>query len=474
MSVSPRLIWVMQCHTGKKNLRGESNFILYTDMAKVFSSLGDFVYFLIPHWSRDQELETIDHVKYVRIHKVDSFYNGLADFDPTLYDLFNRRGGRYFSDVLMTSSPAVIPYMSALLCDIGEGGIPTICFEPGVSDKFARVEGSIVISRLCVFGYSLARTIFLTMNEKMVALEYAMKWMSPSEVKRIDERSIVAAVGVPTDILKRYVGRPKNPVFTLFFGARVNAVKNVDEIVELYDKLYASGLNLKIVICTSTPDMLAMRYIGKELFSKNKNIELYTDMNREQYLELASRAHVFVANSDREGFPVGFWEQMYIGLIGLFRKRPWSLSQIPHDYPYIFNNLTEAAVMIADLYGHYEERVKVLDGIKQIVDTKYQAGRMYAQFRELAIEETQSAKKPGSPTVNLMKECIEKLGNTFTLNGLKAMMAEKGRVFRKQRRARVNALRYSSDYQIHFGLHRLLGFDFKYDIESGEVLYEKI
>jgi hypothetical protein len=117
--------------------------------------------------------------------------------------------------------------------------------------------------------------------------------------------------------------------------------------------------------------------------------------------------------------------------------------------------------------------VKVLERIKQVVDTKYQAGRMYAQFRELAIEETESTKKPGSPTVSLMNECIEKLGDTFTLNGLKALMAEKGRVFRKQRRARVNALRYSSDYQIQFGLHRILGFDFKYDLESGEVLYEK-
>lgn len=331
-----------------------------------------------------------------------------------------------------------------------------------------------MISRLCVLGYSLARTIFLTENEKMVAIEYAMKWMSPSEVKRIDEKSVVAAVGVPTDILKRYVGRPKNPVFTLFFGARVNAVKKADEVVELYDRLYSMGMNVKIVICTSTPDMLAKRYIGGEKFDRNRKIELYCDMNREQYLELASRAHVFVANSDREGFPVGFWEQMYIGLIGLFRRRPWSLSQIPKDYPYFFNNMTEAAAMLLDLYQHYDERATVLEGIKQIVDTKYQAGRMYAQFRDFAIEETESAKRPGSPTVSLMKECIEKLGDTFTLNGLKAMMAEKGRVFRKQRRARVNALRYSSDYQIHFGLHRMLGFDFSYDVESGEVLYCRV
>jgi len=460
----PRLIHLFLPHTGKKNLRGESNFILYGDIAKVYSSLGDYVFFAVPHWAKESELETIPNVKYVKVHKVESFYNSLADFDPTLFDLFNRRGGKHFIDVTTTSSPAMIPYLSALLCDIGEGGIPVICFEPGISDKMARIEGSIIISRLCMLGYSVAKTIFLTDDEKRIAIKTAMKWMSPSEVKRLDDRSVVAAVGVPTDILKRYVGRPKNSVFTLFFGARVNAVKNVDEIVELYDKLYASGLNLKIVICTSTPDMLAMRYIGKELFSKNKNIELYTDMNREQYLELASRAHVFVANSDREGFPVGFWEQMYIGVIGLFRRRPWSLSQIPHDYPYIFNNLTEAAGMLLDLYQHYDERVTVLEGIKQIVDTKYQAGRMYAQFRDFAIEETESAKRPGSPTVSLMKECIEKLGDTFTLNGLKAMMADKGRVFRKQRRARVNALRYSSDYQIHFGLHRMLGFDFKYDV----------
>lgn len=324
-----------------------------------------------------------------------------------------------------------------------------------------------------MFGYSLARTIFLTMNEKMVAIEYAMKWMSPSEAKRIDERSVVAAVGVPTDILKKYAGRPKNSVFTMFFGARVNAVKKADEVVELYDRLYSMGMNVKIVICTSTPDMLAKRYIGGEKFDRNRKIELYCDMNREQYLELASRAHVFVANSDREGFPVGFWEQMYIGLIGLFRRRPWSLSQIPKDYPYFFNNMTEAAGMLADLYRHYDERVTVLEGIRSIIDTKYQAGQMYGQFRELAVEETDSAKRPGSPTIGLMKECIEQLGDSFTLNGLKAIMAEKGRIFRKQRRARVNALRYSSDYQIHFGLHRVLGFDFKYDVESGEVLYEK-
>jgi len=469
-----RLIWLLQPHTGKKNLRGESNFILYTDMAKVFTSMGDYVYMLVPHWARDGELEKIEHVHYVRVHKVDSFYNGLADFDPTLYELFNRRGGKYFSDVLMTSSPAMIPYMSALLCDIGEGGIPTVCFEPGVEDKFARVEKSVVISRLCVFGYSLAKTIFLTENEKRVAIDIGMKWMSPSEIRRLDERSVIAAVGVPTDILKRYVGRPKNPVFTLFFGARVNAVKNADEVVELYDRLYAMGLNAKIVVCTSTPDMLAKRYIGGEKFERNKNIELYCDMNREQYLELASRAHIFVANSDREGFPVGFWEQMYIGLIGLFRRRPWSLSQIPNDYPYFFNNMNEAAAMIYGIYHGYEQCFPVLDRIRSIVDEKYQAGRMYGQFRDLALKETENAKRPGSPTVELMNGCIAKLGDRFTLSGLKAVMAENGRVFRKQRRARVNALRYSSDFQIHFGLHRMLGFDFKYDMETGEVLYEKV
>ncbi len=469
----PRLIHLLIPHTGKKNLRGESNFILYQDIAKVFSSLGDYCYFCVPHWARDDELEKITNVKYVRVHKVDSFYNGMGDFDPVLFDLFNRRGGKYFFDVCTTSAPAMIPYLNAMLCDIGEGGIPTICFEPGVEDKFSRVEGSIVISRLCVFGYSLSRTLFLTENEKKVAIQYAMKWMAPSEVRRIDENSMVAAVGVPTDLLKRFIGRQKNPVFTLFFGARVNAVKNADEIVQLYDTLYSMGMKVKIVICTSTPDMLAGRYIGSEQFDRNKNIELYCDMNRDQYLELASRAHVFVANSDREGFPVGFWEQMYIGVVGVFRRRAWSEAQIPSDYPFFFRNMTEAASILMDLYEHYDERAGSLNQIREIVDAKYTSGKMYSQFRNLALEESESAKKPGSPTVLLMEESIAVLGERFTLGGLKSVMAEKGRVFRKQRSARLNALRYSSDYQIHIGLTRMLGFNFSYDLESGEVLYER-
>ena len=104
-------------HTGKKKLRGESNFLLYEDMAKFFVSRGDVVYFLVPHWAKEEELNKIDNVFYFRKRTDDVFFKDIFEIDYEVLDLFDLRFGKYPIDVVITSKPAIIPSMKCFLSE---------------------------------------------------------------------------------------------------------------------------------------------------------------------------------------------------------------------------------------------------------------------------------------------------------------------------------------------------------------------
>ncbi len=469
-----RLIWLIIPHTGKKKVRGESNHLLYEDLARYLAAQGDYIYFLVPEWVEDKDLKQMNGVFYIRVDKDEIFFNDMAWIDHKVIKMFERRGGSKFVDVVITSKPAIIPQIAATITSGRTEKTGVIYLEPGADDKFKRIQKADreELYYLTLLGYATSYSILLTENEKRIALEHMKTVFSPSVVAKWLDRAIVNPVGVPIDILDKYKTDERYDKFTLFFGARVNDVKNVKDIVDIYDLLYRSGRQVAIKICTSTPEALAKKYIGMERLIRNRDIELYTDMSREEYLKIARKAHVFVAWSKREGFPVGFWEQMYLGIIGIFRATPWALSQLPKDYPYIVKTKEQAYALIKDIYDNYEKHREQFKKYEQMIRERYSKDVIYNNIRNLALRIVEKARHGISKDLlpPLLK-AYNDMPDTFTIDAfIKQADKYTKKKFPVSRLSRGYMLGYPNDYQLHlFFLEQ--GADFY--IVDGEVVYVK-
>lgn len=449
--------WLIVPHTGKKNVRGESNFVLFEDMARTFIERGDVVYFAVPPWTQDADVRLPkDRCKVVRLNITGSYYVDMALMGDQLVREFNHKIGSSYVDVCITSKIFLTPYLSTSIADTQRGSFPVIYFEPGVDDKFTRLrksgDGFNMAHFLISSGYVSSYPIFLTETERKIATRYISNYLSPSVTRDfLLKRSTVLPVGVPIDLLEEHKNTPKNEEFTLFFGGRANDVKRVADIVWLYDKFYASGRKVKIVICTSTPEVLARRYIGTDQFFQNRNIELHTDMDRASYLKLAAKSHVFLAWSRREGFPVAFWEQMYLGIVGVFVDEEWVHGNVYEvdgvKYPYIFRNKEEAYANLMEIYDNYDqaqERMVFYKNKARSFDKK----NIYNQIRDLGL----SLNKPWRMTSgvkSLIAEVLLKFPLGFTMRELLLAMEKSGRTFQADQEVRARTYRYPSNYDIY-------------------------
>jgi hypothetical protein len=446
--------WLIIPHTGKKNARGESNFILFEDMARLFIEKGDFVYFAVPQWvpAKDVHLDR-RKCKVIHINITGSYYVDMCLMGDALIREFNRKIGTSCVDVCITSKIFLVSYLSVGLADSQRGPFPVIYFEPGVADKFYRLGKTTDKFNFFHFmisaGFASGNSVFLTETERKIAKGYVSEYMSPCVVRDMMEKSIIMPVGVPIDILDKFKGQEKNKQFTLFFGGRVNDVKRAKDIVWLYDKFYASGRDVKIVVCTSTPDMLAKRYIGSDLFFNNKNIELHTNMDRESYLNLASKSHVFVAWSRREGFPVGFWEQMYLGLVGIYVDEFWVKGNLKDysDYPYIFKSKEQAYAMLTDVYDNYDKAKQSVSKYQDIA-REYKKEDTYLKVYQLGLNAPKHFRMTKG-VKELLDNCLEMFPLGFSMTELLDKMEENGRVFRASLAERSRTYRYPSNYDIY-------------------------
>lgn len=463
--------WLILPHTGKVNVRGESNFILFEDMAREFINRGDFVYFCVPDWTKEEDMKLPrDKVIYIKLPLTGAYYVDMLVAGQELVRRFNRKLGSSFVDCVITSKPFLTPFLAVGLSDTQRSDVPVQYFEPGVDIKYDQLKRPTGIDESAWYlidgAYITGYPIFLTETERDSARNFMKAHIQGKQViKSLEERSTIIPVGLPKDILDVHKGTPKNEQFTLFFGARVNNQKRADEVVELYNRFYESGRDVKIIVCTSTPEMLAKRYIGKEKLIENPNIELHTDMGREGYLKLAAKSHVFVAHSKIEGFPIGFWEQMYLDIIGVFVNEKWVRAQIPSEYPFQYNDIPEAYGILCWIYDHYEEAKKKLEPMKELADT-FDKERIYKQVwqRGHDLKDGKHQYRITTGTQELLDIIEPELPERFSFQDVLELMHKRGRHFPIANIERSRTYFYASDYD----LFRYFSGKYDYEIDPKE------
>lgn len=445
-------------HTGLRRIRGDSNYLLFIDIARYMIEQGHYVHMIMPEFSRD----SVDRIPGLMYHFVEynyDFYTEYGIYDPRfLVDSFSRKVGKYQIDAVITAKPPLVPVYRSILSDLLRcRDIACYIVEPGVyPDEKEDVKGLVSLMETSV-GYAYAKTIFLAENEKDIALRTARRWLSADLMRQFRQNAMVLPVGVPTQLIDREgQGIEKYEKFTLFYGARMNSVKQPHKIFDLYHYLYSMmGEDTQVVMTTNTQEKKFMTDHTNRtaLQGKESAFDIQFECPRPEYIKKAMASHVAIAWSTDEGFPVGFWEQMYMGLPVLFWDRPWSRRQLPDWYPFIFKDKTEAYAMITYIRDNYEKvQREVMDRMRTYIKENYDANiiyhrlesEMYADLNlKLSYNMPKSLKAMALSTASLFED------EPFTMDKLLRAMEKVGTSFNRQQKVRSTNAKFPSDYDIY-------------------------
>lgn len=444
-------------HTGLRSIRGDSNYLLFLDIATYLISRGHFCYMILPKFA-EHKVDRIPGLMYVFKEYEYDWYTeyGLIDLREMAH-LFSRSMGKYFVDVIITAMAAQIPiYQLALSDGVHARDIACISIDPSVYELDDKSPVGLMSNILTYLGYAYSTPIFLSPLEKEMAVESARKCLAASDVKRISENAKILPVGVPCDYADEVTKDvEKFDKFTLFYGGRINDVKNPDKVVKLFTRFLSSGRDVQIKITTNTGrtkvGALANRWgaLGKEL----QFIDIRYKCPREDYLKVAKASHVGIGWSWSEGFPVGWWEQMYLGLPILFWKKPWIIRQLPEWYPFVFETMEEAYSMLMYVYENYDEVQTLMERMRKFIREEYESGKIYAEI-EAEIDKLMSLPQVYMKAKNIKKLILDvtKLlepGQKVSVGGVLRLMEKAGRAFKADTIARMVIPRYPRDYEIY-------------------------
>lgn len=469
--------WLIVPHVGKTTLKGESNFLLYLDVARFLASAGDIVHLLVDVEAADEELPKIDRVFYLRAKPAVrglSFYNRTALLPPEVVAECHRRRGCRFIDAVLTSRAGIVQAIKTALSAVDLDMVPVVYLEPGAEDKLRRIKSEGFKRSMAHTWLSADLCVLLTDNEKSVALEQLRTFASGSEVRAFMQRMLVNPVGVPVDAADKYRSSPKHDKFTLFFGARANDVKQLDDVYDVYDRIYRSGRDVRIVFATPSTLPRTLKHIGHGRLKENPNVEFHSQLSRDEYMRLMSGAHAFVAWSKWEGFPVGFWEQMYLGLVGLFPDKPWARSQLPKDYPFFFSTKAECFALLSTVIDRYADAKARVAGMPDLIRERYRKDVVWDSLRSAA-QFAASAGQQYRLTDEMQKAIevgVQALPEQFSFDDLVHYVIQSSRRLPELTDMRAEDFRFPGNYDL-FKHAESLGLRYHLLNEGRTLIFEK-
>ena len=187
-----------------------------------------------------------------------------------------------------------------------------------------------VIGGLCDFLF------FSNPMEQRDFMKEVRKLVQFGIVKELMEKSEVLGSSLDLDPFFALARRrrekergPEDPV-VVFYGGGLTSKKHVLESVEMVDRAYRAGKNVRMIVTTGMDP-------GEETDSWLKRfpfLEIHFKLDGDAYREYLLEGDMFICLSDMEGTGAGWLEMVASGLVGLYRWLPWLEGRTPEDYPY--------------------------------------------------------------------------------------------------------------------------------------------
>ena len=250
-------------------------------------------------------------------------------------------------------------------------------------------------------GETMGFNLFESPMCKRMATKCARTYVSSSMVKKIMENNDMVYSGYDSDEAFEVEDKEKEP-FRIIVRGRLTNSKKAFNIVDLYNKFYAAGRNVEIIITTG--EVRGLPKDIKEELHKNSNIKFMQCETKAEANEIMRNAHAFVFWSKHELFAVSVWEMLASGLVGIFKKEDWFDGLLHEDYPYIFDESLHAYTMLMDIYDNYDKIKKELSWVPKWVEETYAYKNTAPKSARLIRENTEPIRKPRPWLVEMMDE----------------------------------------------------------------------
>ncbi len=228
-----------------------------------------------------------------------------------------------------------------------------------------------------------AGNFFFSDFSRRKARENALLYCSPSMVKQFDDHSHVFPVAFDSTELKHYVSPVKEDKMSFYFGGRFTASKGGEVIAKHYDYLYQFGRDIRIKITTPSK---SNRRLQKFLSEQGQEMEIYYGLSQPEAWRVMSSCHISIYHQSLKMFPAAPWEQLYGGLVVMFRDYGHEKDILPPDYPFLYKDRVDAAAMVRWIMENYEEAKSMIEYVKpwieEHVDRRVMMNRMLALLRE--------------------------------------------------------------------------------------------
>lgn len=355
-----------------RNLASESDYLMYRYMVEDMERLEPlYSYFWLPKAVKDQgkprqsiKLLYGDGQKEVAYME---HHDQLASVGASFLDFFGPRNCVFPVDAVVTSRADVVPSLVRELWDwrAKQTLIPVILRDSQIMN-IAQTEANETWLLTRLLGYVMSYPLFETEENRDQAIALATKYLRPTLVKKLADHSQVMACTVDFASLDRALERhQRGERFTLFFGGRLNAAKRAKNLVQLLEEFWQFGREVDVVVCSPKSDAKV---------KIKPPLRLLTALNRQEFLERAAQAHVYLNTSKAEGFSVGFIEQTYMVPVSVVPDLPWCRSLLDGAdklHPFKYRTFEEARAMLRWVYQNYEEAVEKIRPVRAYLRQRY-------------------------------------------------------------------------------------------------------
>lgn len=392
----------------------DSNFHVWRDFINQTHGRGHYFYMVVGDEAKKIELPELPNTSYVFVEEPIDFFYRTTHLPEQLISEFAERHGLNPIDGVLTSRAGISKYIQATMGDFRSNNqLPVMILEPLVRTYNI---SSTSIRKQMVDGYTSSLNWFLNEDEKRIALKEMEQYVSASQVYKALQNSVVEGLWVRTKQLKEVIdSTKKHEKFSVFWGGRISPDKRPEKMVELMEKFYAFGRDVRQVVTTHQENP----HLGK-LVTKASSIEtLKFSCKRDEFLATSASCHMFLCTSDVEGFPTGFWEQLYLMEVGIFPDKKWVRANLPDNYPFIYKSMTEAHTMIRWIMENYEQAQYEVRWLREYIEKKLDievvTNKMMDRFEQY-VQEQEVGKRPGGTMVmQLHQDVLKQLPDEFSL-----------------------------------------------------------
>ena len=398
----------------------DSNFHVWRDFINETHKRGHYFYMVVDESCRSDEfikaggLPKLPNTSYVYVDEPIDFFFRTTHLPESLIYEFGERHGIQPIDGLLTSRAGISQYTQATMGDFRSNNqLPVLILEPLV--RTYNVSSTSVRKQMCD-GYGNSLNWFLNEDEKRIALKEMEQYQSASQIYKSLQNSVVEGLWVRTKQLLEVVeSTPKNEKFSVFWGGRISPDKRPEKMVELMEKFYSFGRDVRQVVTTHQENP----HLGKLVTAASSIETLKFSCKREEFLATSASCHMFLCTSDVEGFPTGFWEQLYLIQVGIFPDKKWVRANLPDNYPFIYKSMTEAHTMTRWIQENYEQALYEVRWLREFIEKKLDievvTSKMIENF-ENYVQAQEVGKRPGATMVKQMHvDVLKELPDEFAL-----------------------------------------------------------